>query len=407
MKLYPYQDEGVRFLQQHPRAYLADEMGLGKTVQACAAADLTANVDPDDGLAPCVICPASVVPVWQDHLRRFGVPGAVVSYGRMQTVPRHARFFIFDEAHYLKSRSARRTQDAVRMVRDHQAERVWMLSGTPMPNHPGELWTQLRILGVPLPRLVETEAQWWKHFCVTAPPARRGWAPRVLGAKNHDQLRLLLEPHLLRRRVAEVLHDLPPLRVDVQYLDAEPYTISVEGQEKFLAAFTEERAPTHDPEIARLRRMLGVWKAPLIATVLADELRDTHHKIVVFAHHREVLDILEVGLGVWGVRRLDGSTPAHKREQYVRDFQMNEDVRVFLGQNTAAGTGITLTAANQVVLAEPDWTPSNNAQMVKRVHRIGARDAVRARLFAVEGTLDEATIRVAERKLAMIESIID
>ncbi len=401
MKLYPYQEEGARFLVHRPTAYLADEMGLGKTVQALHAASVTANIDPDDGLAPCVICPASVIPVWQEHMHMLGIPGAVVSYNKMGSVPSDAQFFIFDEAHFLKNPQAQRTKNAQEIVRS--AARVWFLSGTPMPNGPHELFTAVQMLR---PDLLTPEwntyTKWLRYFCVYE-PTQYGF--RVLGSKNKDVLRLLVKRFIKRRRTRDVLHDLPPLRTDYVRIGAASSRIPTEFMD-VSAAQQWLNMPASDPHVSRLRRRLGEWKARIIAQELIQELSDDPTKtLAVYAHHTTVLDALEEELECFGVTRIDGSTK--DRATPVFTFNQQAITRVFLGQNQAAGTGITLTGTSDIVLVEPSWSPEDNKQIIKRIHRIGQTAACRARIMAVADSLDDAICGVLARKTRMIVDTLD
>lgn len=404
MKMYPYQEEGARFLVNNASAYLADEMGLGKTVQALHAASVTANVNPDDGLAPCVICPASVIPVWQEHMHKLGIPGAVVSYNKMDTVPDHAEFFIFDEAHFLKNPQAKRTKQALELA--ERAARVWMLSGTPMPNGPHELFTAVQMLR---PDLLKPEwntyTKWLQYFCVYE-VTQYGF--RVLGSKNKDVLRSLVRRFLKRRRTREVLHDLPPLRTDYVRIGAGSSRIPSEfGPTTEETARMLTDAPMSDPHVSRLRRRLGEWKARIIAKELVQELTDDPHKtLAVYAHHTTVLDALEEELEYFGTVRIDGSTK--DRVLPVNMFNAGRLVsRVFLGQNQAAGVGITLTGTSDIVLVEPSWSPEDNMQIIKRIHRIGQTEACRARIVAVADSLDDAICGVLARKTKMIADTLD
>ena len=387
--LYPYQLDGVAFLRSRRRAYLADEMGLGKTVQAIVASQA---IQPDETV---VVCPASVVENWKREWREWGGVGAldVVSYASLIRHPRNgADLCILDEAHYCKTPQAKRTRTALKLAQD--SKRAWLLSGTPMPNNPTELYAPFRALWPEAFPGLNTKHKWLDYFCHWD---QTDYGPRVWG--NKDAVRTYLKPALkkimLRRRLDEIALELPPLRITTQYLPKDPR----------LASRLEELGVEGDLEhMSTLRRVLGEYKAPLVAEALSDEVGQAD--LVVLYHHRATGEELRLGLlqactrnskFVWG---FDGSTSQRDRQQNIDGFQKHGGV--FLAQQGAAGVGITLTRAHEIVLAEPSWSPSENAQAIKRIHRIGQEHPCRARIFAVPDSLDEAITKTLTRKTNMI-----
>lgn len=401
MDLYPYQLDGVAFLVSRDRGYLADEMGLGKTTQACAACQYL------DLKRVLVIAPASTLPNWRYEFESWGPRGATltaVSYDRLSRnrdnySGKDYDVVILDEAHYCKSRRAKRSRAALSIAAE--APRAWLLSGTPMPNHPGELWYPLRMLW---PDLVDKNYQ--KFFDRFVIWRATEWGPKPVGLKDKAGLRELLRQVMMRRTVDSVGVQLPPLRVDVQLtprMDLEEYL--GEDAPVLAALAAEERAD--EASLSRLRKLLGVAKAPFVASVLKDELESgAYGKLVVLAHHRDVLDLLEDALSDLGVVRVDGSSTDRQREQAIDGFRADPSKRVFLGQQTAAGTGVNLQVANELVLLEPSWVPAENHQAIKRIHRIGSNQPCRARIFAISDTLDEAVMRTIANKTRMIDALL-
>lgn len=413
MNLYPYQWEGVTFLQTHRRAYLADEMGLGKTVQAITAArfEQVENV--------LVVCPASVIPNWRAEFRTWWPEKRphVISYRRLsmdrwlrRVKKRDWGLVILDEAHYCKSVSAARTKAALSVARS--AARAWLLSGTPMPNDPTEFWAVVKYLW---PEAAEELGvhnlnQWRNRFTIWT---ESRYGPRVQGVTNGGVLREMLGDFLLRRRVEDVRLDLPPLRVNLHHLEADPDWHSMVRELRKLGIHlgtdirSLEDIPHLPPEhIATLRRFLGAYKAPRVAEQVREELDSgAYSKIVILAYHRDSIEILQRALKDLGVVGFTGSTPSSEREAAIRAFQEG-DVPIFIGQQTAAGVGINLQAANEVILVEPAWTPADNSQAIKRIHRIGQDSPCRARIFTVDGTVDERIMQRLAEKSAMIEEVL-
>lgn len=412
MKLYPYQVEGATWLANNRRAYLADEMGLGKTAQAVVAARLV------NAKRPLVICPASAVEnwrrewsLWQGKAYRT-VPG-IVSYAK---IVRHADLFvpgdhdlvILDEAHYVKTPSAKRTRAALKLAA--AAKCAWLLSGTPMPNHPGELWPVIRYLWPEVAERfrVKNAWQWFDKFTKWTPTV---YGPRAYAVKNGDALRSELRRFMKRRRLSEVALDLPPLRVDLSLLPCDDRFSST--LDEMLATNGVNyvlEAQSDDPHVSRLRRFLGEYKAPRIAKQICDELVDQQYKkVVVLAYHHDTLDALgnafaEAGIQITGFR---GGASSGARQFAIDCFTEDPTIHVFLAQQSAAGIAINLQAAHEIVLVEPAWSPEDNYQAIKRIHRIGQESPCRARVFAVAGSLDDAIMGVLVQKTRMIEEVIN
>lgn len=444
LTLRPYQIEGRDFLASRRTALLAADPGLGKTAMATRALLMVG------AQRVLVLCPAVARGAWDIEAPLWGWPGRVValsSPGQLDDGPgifilsytqitrpawrkalrKAARWdaLIGDEAHKLKER---RTL-AARVVYGRycrgdglvaQAERCWLLSGTPAPNNYGEVWSHLRALAperignandVPM-----EYPEFQEKVCVTV---EGGYGSlRIVGSRNAAWLRERMSGFMLRQRKRDVAKDMPPLSfVDVD-LAVDPQTVldallreeaplsianRPEDDEQFLAAAQA------DPHVATLRRVLGTVKAPAAAEWIADQLDSGMPKVLVFALHLEVLDILHGALAPYGVVRIDGSTSPRDRAEAAAVFQgpSPKGPRVFLGQTLAAGTAITLTAASDVVLVEMSWTPSDNYQAACRAHRLGQRDGVVVRVLSAPNSFDQRVSRVLRRKTADIAALLD
>lgn len=407
MNLYPYQEDGVRFLAARRRAYLADEMGLGKTVQAIRAA---AKLPWGEDQITVVVCPASVVENWKHEWVTWHGPGEVIvtSYSKLirpahfqEIAAENPDLVILDEAHYCKSAGAKRTRAALKLARD--ADVTYLLSGTPMPNDPTELYPVLKILW---PELLEevgvhTKQAFLDRYCVYT---ETDWGPRIWGLTKLAKAELvpMLRRFMLRRKLAEVALDLPPLRFTVERLPKDP-----ELAAKLLELGADMESD--DEHLATIRRVLGSYKAEPIARKLVEELRDSKHKLVVLYHHRKTGEALRrVFMDAdYGVVGFDGRAHSSIRQQAIDAFQKPyPSARIFLAQQTAAGVGITLTAASEIVLVEPSWSPADNDQAIKRIHRIGQDKPCRARIFTVPESLDEALMAALHRKQTMIREVL-
>jgi SWI/SNF-related matrix-associated actin-dependent regulator 1 of chromatin subfamily A len=387
---FPYQDVGAEWLTSRRRAYLADEQGLGKTVQAIMAADRA------NARKVSIICPASVRANWEAEIERWSAglwDYDVRSYdiAVRRGIP-EADTYIIDEAHYLKSAGAQRSKRIIgRASHLRDAPRVWALSGTPAPNHVGELYTWLSFMGADQGLTYRQFLDRYTHWKMT------DFGPKVWGNKK-DQLPGLwgaLSDKLLRRTKSQVLKDLPPIRWGDITLAC---SVGKSAKEFDNALLIGDDLPTEDEALARLRREIGEVKAPALADFIADEMDGSEGKLVVFAWHKSVLDVLESRLARFGAVRIDGSTPGAVRGDLVKRFQTDPSCRVFLGNIIAAGTGITLTAASNLIFAEMSWVPGENDQAAMRVHRIGQSQPVLIRTASLRGSLDEAVNAVLARK---------
>ncbi len=405
MKLYPYQEIGRDFLASRERAYLADEPGMGKTIEAIAALVKV------NSKRPLVICPASVVGVWKAEWQLWGDTSkvlSVLSYSKLVADEKYraaiARVrpdvLVLDEAHYLKNADAQRTawiigdgkNKPLIDVLSASLRHVWLLSGTPDPNTPHELHHTLRQLW---PDLLRDHSVWRSDYWLDMfdwmpgfqPPGQGKPKPLILGMEPEGakKLQSILQSMMLRRSMKSVGHELPDLDIRISPLTLPLKTIDIDLQS--------------DEQISTARRILGEAKAPAVAAIIIEELENNlYDKIVVFAYHKKSLSILRQALEKFGLVFIDGSTSESDRTEAVELFQADRSVRVFLGQQTAGGIGITLTSACNVVLVEPSWVPDDNTQAIKRLHRIGQDQHVLARLFTVAGTLDDSIMRTNTRK---------
>ena len=162
-------------------------------------------------------------------------------------------------------------------------------------------------------------------------------------------------------------------------------------------------------EIATVRRLMGVAVAPQAAEYVDMLLRGGERKLVVFAHHREVLDIICEKLHRWGVRRIDGSTSPNNRQKLVDAFVDSKEGGVLVCNTIAAGTGTDRLqeVCDHVILAEPDWTPGVNQQAIDRIDRGGQHNRVQGDLLVAPGSFAEKVLASAIRKLHNTHKALD
>lgn len=459
--LHPYQVEGRFFLAHRRFALLADEMGLGKTVQTIAAANAASTK------RLLVLCPATARDNWRNEFNKFddsiscvvarskkdlvrelqaesggekSLSGrgsttgggaarraiittydlaADLTPAELQRIGR-CDLLVLDEAHMLKSVDATRTQRILARggLREH-CQRIWALTGTPMPNHPGELWPLLRTFGVT--RLSYDD--FVTRFCETIPGFRGKL--RVVGRnpERDGALKRMLKVIMLRRTAEEVGLQLPPLSIGDLVVPAGK-VIADEGlraraaeQEEWLRERLEGVnvfEPQHmallesvAESVSTLRLYNGLQKVEPISDLVHDELEaGAYRKIIIFAIHTSVIYQLAENLMQWGAVTLNGATPTQARALRIAQFQQLEDVQVIVCNIKAAGTAINLTEADQVLFAESEWSPGDNRQALKRAHRIGRKRPVFARFAGISGSIDQRIQQINRRKAADIDAII-
>lgn len=403
---FPYQLDGADWLSCRRHGLLADEMGLGKTVQAVMAARAI-------GAERIVaVCPAVARFTWVRHFEWAGYkahavvsrrtyrddfPATVVSYNLVDPEVHAGKIdvLILDECHFLKSLDAERTKNVYgKRGLIHQSSHVWNLSGTPAPNHAGELWPMLYVFGV----YKHSYEAFVAEFCTQR---ETPFGTVITGTKNIPKLRALVAPFMLRRKKVDVLKDLPPITFADLPLSGAPVDFSdLEGMD------IEALEAIYD-SVSALRRHVGLSKVESIVELVQAELDAGVDKIVLFAIHRDVIAQLESALSTYGAVSLHGGTSPVKREHNIQSFQTDPKCRVFIGQIIAAGTAINLTAASQAIFVESDWVPGNNAQAAMRIHRIGQTRPVLIRFASLGGSLDEQIQAVVRRKTRQLVELFD
>lgn len=414
-ELRNYQKEGVERLieitAKRRAAILADEPGLGKSAQVCEYINCTKA----DFIL--IVCPASLRLNWKHELDMWCVNTfqhiEVRSYEEIAagkaSEPQYD-LLVFDEAHYLKNPDANRTKACLALKGTNRL----FLTGTPIVNRPMDLYPILRSIGMKW-----TKTEYGKRFCGGYLKLIR-WRPRKYawdfsGASNTQELGRLLRAHVMVRRTkSDVLTELPPKIRTVIELDIpaeESPELAGKAKRYFdaLAAAAgniEELETTLFEELAARRQDEALRKVPAAFNIIRDLLAE-EEKIVVFAYHRAVLEALQKELNLQHFPNvlLYGGLSDQAKDFAVQEFQKG-DARVFLGQLTAAGTGLTLTASRTVVFAEHDWVPGNLTQCEDRCHRIGQKDPVRVIHLVPTNSIEARMIRVVTEKQRVIESVM-
>ena len=434
--LRDYQREGFVWLARLCAAglggCLADDMGLGKTVQSLALLCLRKKEGP-----ALVVCPTSVVANWQEEAARFApalqvstldatgreaVIGRlssgdvlIISYGllvREQEALGEVEFgtIVFDEAHALKTATSQRAKAAFGL----NAKARVTLTGTPIENHLGELWS---VMHATVPGLLGTKRQF---------DERLGRPVLAHHAGALDRLRAILDPFVLRRRRAEVLTELPELTevtIHVPPTSAQAAYAEVLRQRALKTLEDARKDPSKArirvlAEITRLRqaaidpRLLGDDVAPAGSKIdeACERIAALHadgHRCLVFTQFLGCIRRLDERLSDLGleVLTLDGSTPAALRKARIDAFQRGE-ADAFVMSLKAGGVGINLTAAQYVIHMDPWWNPAVEDQATARSHRMGQRDPVTVYRLITEGSIEEQILDLHAAKRSLAEDLI-
>lgn len=434
-ELRGYQREGLgwlRFLRKFGfGGCLADDMGLGKTVQVLA---LLAEKRPSPAL---VVVPRSLVFNWKQEAAKFAPKLRVLdhtgtgrdrtgtafkdhdlvitTYGTLRNDVDVFTTFRFDTCILDESQAAKNsdteTAKAVRLV---QADHRLALSGTPVENHLGELWTLFEFLN---PGMLGRAALFSAGTARNPSPETR----ELLGKA--------LRPFILRRTKDQVAKDLPAKTEQTLYCDLEADQRSLYNElrdhyrqallarvdavglgkakiQVLEALLRLRQAACHPGLIDKKRTAEGSAKLDVLLPQL-QELAEEGHKALVFSQFTSLLAIVRQRLDAEGVKYeyLDGRT--RDRAARVERFQTDPDCRLFLVSLKAGGVGLNLTAAEYVFLLDPWWNPAVEAQAIDRSHRIGQTKPVFAYRLIARDTVEEKVLALQQSKRELADAILN
>lgn len=444
LSLRPYQQTGFRWLSMLDRlemgGVLADDMGLGKTVQLLALLrSIRAGLAEGERSVSLIVTPTSLTYHWLSEARRFapelkvllmtGAQGrreellqglrdgtadcdaVITSYpllrrdiGLMEDIA--FRAVALDEAQQIKNAGSLSAASVKRL----KARSRFCLTGTPLENHAGELWSLFDFV---LPGYLG---------------AYTDFMQRYQDGTRSEELRARLKPFLLRRLKRDVLPELPEkletvLTAEMTAEQAQVYRAAqlrlgrqVErvlgekglnrGRIEILAAITELREVCCHPALVMDGYAGSSGKLALIQDLMP-EILASGRRVLLFSQFTSMLKILRRQLEADGVRclYLDGDTPAAQRQQLAERFNAGEG-EVFLVSLKAGGTGLNLTGASLVIHYDPWWNPAAEDQAADRAHRIGQTRCVEVLRLITHGTIEEQVAALGKRKRALFEQLI-
>lgn len=444
LPLLAYQRAGVTYALQAKRTFIADDMGLGKTLQSIAA------VHAADSYPVAVVCPPSLVLNWKAEYHKWLPDVRVAVVTDRKTFPDRADYdvlvvgwsniahwveqvkghtsLILDESHFAKSYDAQRTKAAIKVAKTVPTDGlVLALTGTPVTNKPAEYAPQLDILGC----LNDFGGKmgFYRRYCAAYKDKWGHW--HFEGHSNLDELNNKLRSTCyIRRTKDQVLLDLPPVRhapvlvtpeagpmreykraeADiVAWLMERAAEIAAElgisvGHAKVRARMAAE-SNEHLVRLSVLRKLAAKAKMPMV-TEWVEQMVDEGRKVVIAAHHRDIVDELA---HKFGGLKIQGGMDVAAVEEHKSRFQAGDVTQApaIVLSIQAAKTGHTLTAAQDVLFVELPWTPADVDQTYSRCHRLGQAGSVTATYLLAAGTVDEEIYGVVERKRAVVTAAIE
>jgi superfamily II DNA or RNA helicase len=438
-----YQELGVRWMAnlraQGCHGLLADEMGLGKTLQVLTLLKFY----PFDDKNSLIVCPASVVPVWENEVRRWypelttavlrsghdfsqkestGVKLWIASYTQLR---RHKHlldaadfgYAVLDEAQQIKNPDAKVTQACCAI----RAECRLALTGTPIENRLLDLWTLFRFL---MPGLLGNRRRFEDHANAPSLELRRSFEQR---------LRQQITPFMLRRRKEQVVSELPPkLEMDlicpITEVQRQNYERLLQrGREEmgddlqtamqanamhFFSLLTRLRQVCCDPGLLPGASAIGIrqsGKVQMLLTRLEEALQgDGARKVVIFSQFVQLLRRLkpEIKKSFPKLKLYELTGQTRDRSAPVEAFQNDRGPAIILVSLKAGGTGITLHAADYVFLLDPWWNPAVENQAIDRVHRIGQERRVFVYRMITEGTIEQRIQLLKQEKRELFENTL-
>ncbi|MEW1980658.1 DEAD/DEAH box helicase [Citricoccus sp. NPDC079358] len=447
--LRPYQERGLAWLHFLSGlglgACLADDMGLGKTVQLLALEAVQRQEHPDAG-PTLLVCPMSLIGNWEAEAAKFA-PGLrlAVHHGADRTrgedfeatldevdvlITTYATLtrdleqieaiswnrIVLDEAQAVKNRLSRSAKAVKQLVADHRVA----LTGTPVENRLGEMWSIMDFLN---PGMLGPAEVFRTRYAI--PIERHG------DEESAARLRAITRPYLLRRVKTDptIIDDLPEKVEIKQY-----YTLTSEQASLYQAVVNEMIEKIEQSEgierrgnvLAAMAKLKQICNHPaqllhdgspigrrsgkvLRLEEILDEILAEGDKVLCFTQYTEFAEMLLPHLAArfnTDVAYLHGGTPRQQRTELVRRFQSDGGPPIFLLSLKAGGTGLNLTAANHVIHLDRWWNPAVENQATDRAFRIGQKQRVQVRKFISRGTMEERIDTMIEEKMALANMVV-
>ena len=442
--LRPYQEYGVRWLD-YLREYgmgacLADEMGLGKTIQVIALLrSLYADYGGAGAQGRCLLlCPRTLVYNWTAELDKFApeLP-YIVHYGNNRDAAelngnefriilstyatlrqdvedfQKIQFFyiVLDESQNIKNLSTQTTAAVLSLKASHRLA----MSGTPVENNLGELYSLFRFLNPPFFGSEKMFNQRYLH--------------PIQDSGDEDALRDLrarIYPFMLRRLKRDVLKDLPAKSEETSYIELEENHLTVYHRrrqeykqlidgiiskgEYAKSSFIVFKALTELRRLASVPEADGEYGGPSAKRQylkdMISELVQNDHKCLIFTNFLATVDLVSEDLAAMGIPNLTMTGATVDRQSLVRRFQTDSSVKAFIMTLKTGGTGLNLTAADYIFIFDPWWNSAAETQAIDRAHRIGQTNPVFCYRLIAKDTIEERIMELQKRKTDLAGALL-
>ena len=422
-----HQKVAVEKLLANDKFILADDMGLGKTTSAVIAS-IEADVK-----KVLIVCPASLKINWKREIANYSDKKVLIVEGRKWgstfdyyiinydiiknyhttdksedsddyklLVNEKFDLAIVDEAHYISNATANRT----RLLNDvlEQIPRVWLLTGTPMTSRPINYFNLLKIVESPLTLNWQSYVRRYCKGYQFNVGARKVW--NTSGASNLDELRERTKNLVLRRMKTDIL-DLPEKIVTPVFVEltSKMYDEELEDFTRITNDKKEDETITVTlNRLMKIRQLIAYEKIPYTCELI-DRCLEQGKKVIVLTNFTMSLDMLHEKYKKNSVT-LDGRMSKDKRQDNVDRFQTDDKIKVFIGNIKAAGVGITLTAAEVVIMNDLSFVPADHAQGEDRAYRYGQKNSVLVYYPVFENTVEKIIYNILQKKKNVIDQVM-
>ena len=422
-----HQKVAIEKLLANNKFILADDMGLGKTTSSVIAAL-------ESGAKKIlIVCPASLKINWEREIKNYSDRKVLIVEGRKWgstfdfyiinydiiknyhttdksedsddyklLVNEGFDLAIVDEAHYISNTTANRT----RLLNDvlEKIPKVWLLTGTPMTSRPINYFNLLKIVDSPLTLNWQSYVRrYCKGYQFTV-GNRKVW--NTSGASNLDELRERTKTYVLRRMKTDIL-DLPEKIITPVFLE-----LTSKMYDEELEEFTRITNDKKDSEtititlnrLMKIRQLISYEKVPYTCELI-EKCLDQGKKVIVFTNFTMTLDMIHEKFKKNSVI-LDGRMSKEKRQDSVDRFQNDDKIKIFISNIVAGGVGITLTAAEVVIMNDLSFVPAHHSQAEDRAYRYGQKNSVLVYYPIFENTIEKIIYNILQKKKGIIDQVM-
>lgn len=435
----PYQIDAIKFAEESDvRCIIADEQGLGKTIEALGLLRLHS----EKLLPAAIVCPSTIKLQMMFEIHRIcntadkkflvqviqsgkelAMPGFdiyVITYDMLKKedlfrlLPEGTiKTIIIDECQRIKNHLSDRAKAVQRIAKS--TPHIIAMSGTPIKNNAGEYFTVLNLVK---PTLFPHYQKYIDNYCDAY---NNGWSQKVGGLKDVERFHEDTKDIIIRRTKADVLPDLPSIDRKFHHVELDKrlnkaYAAAMKELDDML--YGNENEFTKSTQtiaiMSKLRHITGISKVAECIEYTTEFLLSTDRKIGIFAHHQDVMEMLEAQLTDWSkaggfgkVCKLHSGLDGNGRTQLVKEFKEDDSRRLMIASTLAAGEGLNLQFCSDAIILERQWNPANEEQAEARFHRFGQMNNVSITYMLASGTIDEYFTELVEVKRSIVAATMD